>query len=116
MTLALGSTAGLAALDEWDACLATHGLYRKELSGRWDVTHGQRNSGGTPAPYEPLGPDSAVIDAQCKADVDLVDRLTRLVADRQAPFIATHRSELTAIRVALDDSLERARAYVDEHG
>ena len=39
-----------------------------------------------------------------------------MVADRQAPFIADHRSELTAIRAALDDSLDRARAYVDDHG
>ena len=115
--LALESSDGLAALDEWDACLDTHGLHRNELAGRWDVTDGQRNSGSTPAQYgEPLGPDSAVIDAQCKADVHLVDRLTLLVADRQAPFIATHRSELTVIRVALDDSLRRARAYVAEHG
>ena len=115
--LALESSAGVSALDEWDACLATHGLHRNELAGRWDVTDGQRNSGGTPVQYgEPLGPESAVIDAQCKADVHLVDRLTRMVADRQAPFIATHRSELTAIRVALDASLERARAYVAEHG
>lgn len=115
--LALESAAGLAALDEWDACLATHGLHRRELGGRWDVTDGERNSGGTPARYgEPLGPGSAVVDARCKADVRLVERLTELVADRQAPFIADHRSELTAVRVALDDSLERARDYVDEHG
>jgi len=117
MKLALESLAGRAALDEWDACLATHGLHRNEQAGRWDVTDGQRNSGSTPAQYgEPLGPDSAVIDARCKADVDLVDRLTQMVADRQAPFIASHRSELTAIRVALDDALQRARAYVAERG
>ena len=60
--------------------------------------------------------DSAVIDARCKADVHLVERLTQMVADRQAPFIEAHRSELTAVRVALDDSLRRARAYVADHG
>lgn len=115
--LALESSAGRAALDDWDACLVTHGLYRREQGGRWDVTDGERRSNGTPAEYgDNLGPASAVVDARCKADVDLVDRLTQMVADRQAPFIAAHRSELTAIRVALDNSLDRARDYVDEHG
>ena len=103
-------------LREWDACLGTHGLQRYPQGGRWDVTDGKRRSGDTPVEYgEPLGPDSAVIDARCKADVDLIDRLTSMVADRQAPFIAAHRSELTAVRDALDVSLQRARTYVDQH-
>ncbi|NUU18788.1 hypothetical protein HP550_16165 [Cellulomonas humilata] len=111
---ALDSGAGQAAVRDWDACLATHGLHE---TGGWGVTDGTRNSGDTPADNgEPLGPDSAVIDAQCKADVDLVERLTQMVADRQAPFIAAHRSELTVIRIALDESLRRARAYIAEHG
>ena len=49
--LAVESSAGRTALDEWDACLATHGLHRDEEAGRWDVTDGQRNSGSTPDQY-----------------------------------------------------------------
>ncbi len=113
---ALDSSAGQAVLREWDACLVDHGLQHDPRTGRWDVTDGARSSGSTLVTAgEPLGPDSAVVDAGCKADVDLVDRLTRMVADRQAPFIATHRAELTAVRDALDGSLRRARASVDEH-
>lgn len=113
---ALDSSAGQAVLRAWDACLGAHGLQHYPQGGRWDVTDGQRRSGATPVEYgEPLGPDSAVIDARCKADVDLIDRLTHMVADRQAPFIAVHRSELTAIRDALGESLQRARTYSDQH-
>jgi hypothetical protein len=112
----LDSSAGQAAVGEWDACLGAHGLQHYPQGGRWDVTDGKRRSGSTPVEAgEPLGPDSAVIDARCKDDVDLIDRLTHMVADRQAPYIAAHRSELTAIRDALDDSLQRARTYADQH-
>ena len=103
--LARESSAGQAVLDDWEACLGTHGLQRNEER---PLGHHRRQAqlGGTRVEYgEPLGPDSAVLDARCKADVDLVDRLTQIVADLQAPFIAAHRSELTALRVALDDSL-----------
>ena len=92
-------------------------MQREPLIGRWDVSDGKRSSGGTPVEDgEPLGPESALVDAQCKADVDLVPRLAQMVADRQASYIATHRAELTAIEAALDDSLARARRYVEQHG
>ncbi len=81
------------------------------------MTDGKRNSGDTPAEYgEPLGTDSAVIDAQCKADVDYIERLAQLQANLQAPYIAAHRGELTAMRATLEESLRRARTYVAEHG
>ncbi|MGY4645198.1 hypothetical protein [Cellulomonas sp. URHB0016] len=113
------SPAGQLVIRDWDACLQAHGLRSEDLGLSWAVTdaEGRRRSGDTPTEYgEPLGPDSAVVDAGCKTDVDLVPRLTRMVAERQAPFIAAHRGELTAVRAALDESLRRARAYVAQHG
>jgi hypothetical protein len=114
---AMQSDAGQAVLGEWDACLAVHGLHRFEAGGRWAVTDGKRNSGDTPAANgEPLDVTSAVVDAQCKADVELVPRLAQLIAELQVPFIEAHHDELTAIRAALRESLAHARSYAAEQG
>ena len=65
-----------AALQEWDACLVTQGLHRAH--GPLGYHRRQRRSQGTPEEYgDDLGNDSAVVDARCKADVRLVERLTR---------------------------------------
>ncbi len=103
----LASEAGRAVVQSWDACLARHGLHRVDPGNSWSVAD---DSG------QPPGKAIAVTDAQCKADVGLVEQLAQMVADRQAPFIAAHRSELTTIRVGLEDSLKRARLYIAEHG
>jgi hypothetical protein len=110
------SEAGRAVFDEWEECLIGHGLRRDPRGAPWAVTDGERNSGTPPEYGEPLGTDSAVIDAQCKADVDYIGRLAQLQANVQAPYIAAHRGELTAMRATLDESIRRARAYIAEHG
>ncbi|GIG20633.1 hypothetical protein Cch01nite_13570 [Cellulomonas chitinilytica] len=113
---AVQSDAGQLVLREWGDCLASHGLYRDEGRGRWAVTDGKRNSGDTlVANGGPLDETSAVVDARCKEDVELVPRLAQMVADLQAPFIEAHRGELTAVRARLDVALHSAREYVAQH-
>lgn len=102
------SEAGRAVFQEWEECLVAHGLHRDESASPWGVSDGTGQ--------QPPGVATAVIDAQCKADVDYIERLAQLQADVQAPYIAAHRGELTAMRATLDESLRRARVYIAEHG
>lgn len=105
---AFESDAGRRVFRDWEACLEVHGLRRDEAISPWAVSDGTGE--------RPPGVATAVIDAQCKEDVDLVARLAQLEANLQAPYIAEHRAELIAMRAALDQTVQNARAYVAEHG
>lgn len=102
------TTEGQAVFEDWADCLETHGLKRNEALSPWAVT----DDSGEQSP----GTASAITDAQCKADVDFIARLAQIEAKLQAPYIAQHRDELTAVRAALEESVALARNYIADHG
>ncbi len=105
MDEALGSAEGKQVFADWEACLEEHGLERDESRSPYSIR-------GATMDVTEQNIAMALVDVQCKTDVELVQRLADLEAELQAPVVARYFKELTAMRAEYDAVLEDARAFL----
>lgn len=105
MDEALGSSEGKQVFADWEACLEEHGLERDESESPYSIR-------GATMDVTEQNIAMALVDVQCKTDVELVQRLADLEAELQAPVVARYFKELTAMRAEYDVVLEDARAFL----
>lgn len=96
-----------AVFNEWGACLEQNGLTR-------DLDH----ESGTP--WVVLGADTnrseesirmAIIDVDCKTEVDYIQRLANIQAQYEQPIVDKYANELETVRREYDELLALAQAY-----
>ena len=102
------SDATTAALAEWEACLARHGLERDPSISPWAV------KGASAEPSE-ANIVIALDDVGCKEETSYIERMAASEAAVQAPVVEEHLAELTEMRQEYEDALETARAYLREN-
>lgn len=100
---ATGDAQWKAAREEWWDCLRDEGLVPQTGDADW----------GPPVPTELEEQIRvAIIDASCKEETDLVQRLGDVEARFQAAFIASEEAALREQRDEVDVVLREARAIV----
>lgn len=103
------SPAAEEVLADWEQCLAEHGLARDTSSETpWMVA-------GTTTDLTESNIAAAIVDVDCKASVDFVQRLADIEASYEQPIVDEYQSEFEEMRAEYDAMLELARQYLDEN-
>lgn len=89
------------ATEEWKHCLREAGYDISEEPDSWIPSHPE----GVEAEIR-----AAIADVECKQDVDLVQRLADVMADRQYGFIAENEAALEALKEESQRVVETARS------
>ncbi|TKR27411.1 hypothetical protein FA014_00810 [Cellulomonas hominis] len=103
------SEASRAAVADWTACLAAHGLEPAGGDGGYAV------AGASSSRWDQDAVALAVTDVQCKAAVDFVQRMADADAAAQAPVLVAFRDELEARLAHQRAAVAVAEAYLAEH-
>lgn len=106
---AQASEASRAAVTDWTACLAEHGL---EPAGG---DSGYTVAGASLSRWDRDSVALAVTDVQCKTAVDFVQRMADARAAAQAPVLVAFREELEARLAHQRAAVAVAEAYLAEH-
>jgi hypothetical protein len=103
------SEASRSAVADWTACLARNGL---EPAGG---DRGPSVAGSTTSRWDEASIALAVIDVQCKTEVDFVPRMADARAAAMAPVLVQFRDELESRRAFQQEVVARAEAYLAAH-
>ena len=106
---AFASAAAEEIFADWGACLAEHGLERDTSSETpWMVA-------GTSDDVTESNIAAAIVDVDCKASVDFIQRIADIEAGYEQPIVDEYQSEFEEMRAEYDAMLELARQYLDEN-
>jgi hypothetical protein len=106
---AAASEASRAAVADWTACLARHGLQPAGGDSGYAV------AGASTSRWDRDSVALAVTDVRCKTEVDFVRRMADAVAAAQAPVLMMFRDELEAGLAHQRVAAAAAQAYLDAH-
>jgi hypothetical protein len=106
---AKASEAARAAVADWTACLARHGL---EPAG---ADSGYAVAGASTSRWDQDSVVMAVADVRCKTEVDFVPRMADAHAAAEAPVLLVFREELEARLAHQRQAVAAAEAYLAAH-